>query len=55
MINKFEPGSKVWIRYAWSADCWVAGTVIRETAKRYLVQCDRGAVFFSKHNVKARD
>ena len=52
----YNSGDKVWIRLSWGGgDCWIAGEFIRETAKRFLVRCDRGEMFVAKRNVRCRD
>lgn len=51
---KYQVGQKVLVHLPWvDADCWVEGTVIKETAKRVKVETHiRPIAYFAKHNVK---
>ena len=52
---EYKSGDKVWVHLPWvDEDCWVEGTVIKETAKRVKVDTQiRPNAYFAKHNVKA--
>lgn len=54
---EYQVGQKVWVHFPWvDADCWVEGTVIKETAKRIKVETGgtRPDAYYAKHNVKAQ-
>ena len=54
MENKFKAGQEVWIHFPWvDADMWCLGTYIKETAKRYKVNADRGDIYVLKSHIKA--
>jgi hypothetical protein len=54
---EYQVGQEVWVHFPWvDADCWVEGTVIKETAKRIKVETGgtRPDAYYAKHNVKAQ-
>jgi hypothetical protein len=53
---KYEVGQEVWVHFPWvDEDCWVQGTVLKETAKRIKVETGtRPDGYYAKHNVKAK-
>ena len=54
MQMEYQVGQEVWVHFPWvDADCWVSGTVLKETEKRIKIDTEiRPIGYYAKHNVK---
>ena len=54
---EYQIGQEVLVLFSWvDEDCWVYGTVLKETDKRIKVRTHiRPDGYYSKHNVKSKN